>query len=80
MHPHTTANVTALFLLRIYATPIPDIVEEIKHASESALLYGPFGFSKEYIDDYVARWVEIQKKYKPDMLSLDTNDPVVQGF
>lgn len=53
------------------ATPLPDIVEEINRVPEAASLYGPFGFSEEYVDDYVARWKEIQEKYRPDMLWMD---------
>ncbi len=55
----------------VHATPLPDIVEEIKRVPEAASLYGPFGFSKEFVDDYVARWKEIQEKYHPDMLWMD---------
>jgi alpha-L-fucosidase len=53
------------------AVPLPDIVEEIKRVPEAASLYGPFGFSEAYVDDYVARWKEIQEKYQPDMLWMD---------
>ena len=53
------------------AKPLPDISEEIKRAPEAASLYGPFGFSEAYVDDYVARWKEIQEKYQPDMLWMD---------
>uniref|UniRef100_UPI0040470712 alpha-L-fucosidase n=1 Tax=Mariniflexile sp. TaxID=1979402 RepID=UPI0040470712 len=55
----------------VNATPLPDIAEEIKRVPEAASLYGPFGFSEEYVDDYVARWKEIQDKYQPDMLWMD---------
>ena len=55
----------------VNATPLPDIAEEIRRVPEAASLYGPFGFSKEYVDDYVARWKEIQDKYQPDMLWMD---------
>uniref|UniRef100_UPI00356744B5 alpha-L-fucosidase n=1 Tax=Pontiella sp. TaxID=2837462 RepID=UPI00356744B5 len=34
-------------------------------------LYGPFGTTKEFVDSYVARWKEIQEKYRPDMLWMD---------
>ena len=53
------------------AKPLPMIVEEIKRVPESASLYGPFGTTKEFVDDYVARWKEIQAKYQPDMLWMD---------
>ena len=52
-------------------TPQPLILEEIKRNPEAASLYGPFGTNKEFVDSYVARWKEIQKKYKPDMLWMD---------
>ena len=36
------------------------------------MLYGPvFSYNKAYVDDYVARWQEIQEKYHPDMLWMD---------
>ncbi|MDO5968760.1 alpha-L-fucosidase [Flavivirga aquimarina] len=53
------------------AQPIPDIAKEIENMPEAASLYGPFGFSEEYVDDYVARWKEIEEKYQPDMLWVD---------
>ncbi|MFC7338724.1 alpha-L-fucosidase [Haloferula chungangensis] len=53
------------------AVPQDDIVEEIKRVPEAASLYGPFGTSKEFVDDYVARWKEIQTKYQPDFLWMD---------
>ena len=49
----------------------PHILEEIKRVPEAASLYGPFGFSKESVDEYVARWKEIQRKYQPDFLWID---------
>lgn len=49
----------------------PDILEEIKRVPQAESLYGPFGFSKEAVDEYVARWKEIQDKYQPDMLWVD---------
>lgn len=55
----------------VHATPREDILEEIERVPEAADLYGPFGFTKEFVDDYVARWKEIQEKYHPDMLWLD---------
>jgi len=51
--------------------PRPDIAEEIKRVPDAALLYGPFKYDKAFVDDYVARWQEIQAKYKPDMLWVD---------
>ena len=56
----------------VHSEPIDDIAEEIKRDPEAAMLYGPdFSYSKNYVDDYVARWKEIQKKYNPDMLWMD---------
>jgi alpha-L-fucosidase len=65
---------SSFFAEKLYvvdATPKADIVEEIKRVPEAASLYGPFGFSTEFVDDYVARWKEIQNKYQPDMMWLD---------
>ena len=64
----------SFFAKKLYvvdAEPLPMIVEEIKRDPEAAFLYGPFGTSKEVVDEYVARWKEIQTKYKPDMLWMD---------
>jgi alpha-L-fucosidase len=56
----------------VHSEPHLDIAEEIKRVPEAALLYGPdFSYSKAFVDDYVARWKEIQEKYQPDMLWLD---------
>lgn len=56
----------------VHSEPLPDIAEEIKRVPEAAMLYGPeFSYSKAYVDDYVARWQEIQEKYQPDMLWMD---------
>lgn len=56
----------------VHAEPRPDIAEEIRRVPEAAMLYGPeFSYSKAYVDDYVARWKEIQEKYQPDMLWVD---------
>ena len=56
---------------RVNVNPHADILEEIKQNPEAASLYGPFGFSNEAVDQYVARWKEIQEKYQPDMLWVD---------
>lgn len=53
------------------AEPQDDIAEEIRRVPEAASLYGPFGLTKEFVDDYVARWKEIQTKYQPDFLWID---------
>ena len=56
----------------VHSEPMPDIAEEIKRVPEAAMLYGPdFSYNKAYVDDYVARWKEIQEKYQPDMMWLD---------
>lgn len=55
----------------VYGEPQTAIAEEIRRVPESASLYGPFEYSKEFVDDYVARWKEIQTKYKPDFLWID---------
>jgi alpha-L-fucosidase len=55
----------------VHSEPLPDIAEEIKRVPEAAKLYGPFSYNKAYVDDYVARWQEIQEKYHPDMLWMD---------
>lgn len=66
---HTSFFTTKQYL--VDAKPHADILEEIKRVPESASLYGPFGFSREAIDEYVARWKEIQDKYHPDMMWFD---------
>jgi alpha-L-fucosidase len=56
----------------VHSEPRPDIAEEIKRVPEAAMLYGPeFSYSKAFVDDYVARWREIQTKYQPDFLWVD---------
>lgn len=56
----------------VHSIPRPDIAEEIKRVPEAAMLYGPeFSYNKAFVDDYVARWKEIQQKYQPDMLWMD---------
>ena len=65
---------TSFFTTKQYvvdAKPHADILEEIKRNPEAASLYGPFGFGKEAVDEYVARWKEIQDKYQPDFLWID---------
>lgn len=58
-------------LYTVKAEPQDAIAEEIRRVPEAASLYGPFGLTKEFVDDYVARWKEIQTKYKPDFLWMD---------
>ena len=55
----------------VHSEPRKDIIEEIKRVPKAASLYGPFTYTKEFVDDYVARWKEIQEKYKPDFLWID---------
>ncbi|TWT36611.1 Alpha-L-fucosidase [Posidoniimonas corsicana] len=55
----------------VSAEPWPDIIEEIRRVPAAGSLYGPFGFSKAFVDDYVARWKEIQAKYQPDFMWID---------
>ncbi|MCP4611046.1 MAG: alpha-L-fucosidase [Planctomycetes bacterium] len=65
---------TGFFALEKYAIkspPHPDIIEEIARMSEAAELYGPFEYSDAFIKDYVARWKEIEKKYRPDFMWID---------
>lgn len=67
---HTGFFAKELYL--VHGEPLPDIQREIDAVPESALLYGPhFSYSKAFVDDYVARWKEIQQKYQPDMLWFD---------
>ena len=55
----------------VHSQPRPDIAEEIRRVPEAASLYGPFNYDKAFVDDYVARWKEIQTKYQPDFLWMD---------
>jgi alpha-L-fucosidase len=55
----------------VHSEPRPDIAEEIRRVPEAASLYGPFSYDKAFVDDYVARWKEIQTKYQPDFLWVD---------
>jgi len=51
--------------------PYTDIAKEIELVPEAASLYGPFVLDKAFVDDYVARWKEIQTKYQPDFMWID---------
>ena len=65
---------TGFFALEKYAIkspPHPDIIEEIARMPKAAELYGPFEYSDAFIEDYVARWKEIEKKYRPDFMWID---------
>lgn len=55
----------------VHSEPRPDIAEEMRRVPESASLYGPFSYNREFVDDYVARWKEIERKYHPDFLWID---------
>ena len=55
----------------VHSEPRPDIAEEIRRVPAAAFLYGPFTYSRAFVDDYVARWKEIEKKYQPDFLWID---------
>jgi alpha-L-fucosidase len=65
---------TGFFAMQKYVVrsePRPDIAEEIRRTPEAASLYGPFSYDKPFVDDYVARWKEIQKRYHPDFMWID---------
>ncbi len=75
----------------IKSKPWPAIVEEIKQMPEAAELYGPFQYDDAFIADYIARWKEIQEKYRPDFMWIDdipifywnqkgANDPQIERF
>lgn len=66
---HTSFFTTKKYVVDAKARP--DILEELKRDPKAELLYGPFGFSNKAVDEYVARWKEIQEKYHPDMLWVD---------
>lgn len=54
---------------------LPYIAREIEQMPSAAGLYGPFELSDAFIRDYVARWKEIQRKYKPDLpFTISLND------
>ena len=61
----------ALDKYAVHSQPHPDIAEEIARVPAAAALYGPFNMDKAFVDDYVARWKEIQAKYQPDFLWID---------
>ncbi len=54
-----------------YSEPLPDIAKEIEIQPNAVGLYGPFDYDDAFIEDYVARWQEIQKKYQPDFMWID---------
>ena len=74
-HRRTIVSGTRAFFAKtkyaVHSEPRPDIAEEIRRTPEAASLYGPFSYDKAFVDDYVARWKEIQDKYQPDFLWVD---------
>jgi alpha-L-fucosidase len=66
-HPGFFAN----DLYAIESEPRADIAEEIRRMPSAEGLYGPFSYTDEFIADYVARWREIQNKYRPDFMWID---------
>lgn len=68
---HNSYFSTSCKLFKADSEPWPDIAKEIEIMPEAALLYGPFDLDKAFVDDYVARWKEIEKKYQPDFLWID---------
>lgn len=61
----------ATTIYAVQTTPFADIAAEIEKVPEAEKLYGPFEYSDAFIADYVARWKEIQVKYRPDFMWLD---------
>lgn len=55
----------------IFSEPQDDIAEEIKRVPEAVGLYGPFDYDDAFIADYVARWKELETKYRPDFMWID---------
>lgn len=55
----------------VESTPRGDVAEEIRREPAAAELYGPFSYTDEFIEDYVARWKELQTKYRPDFMWID---------
>lgn len=51
--------------------PLPAIVQEIEDMPEAASLYGPFELDEAFMEDFLARWEEIEDKYQPDFFWLD---------
>ena len=68
--------------------PFAAVAAEIEEMPEAAGLYGPFRLDQAFIDDYQARWLEIQNNYRPDMMWIDDipvfytspNTPEVNAF
>jgi alpha-L-fucosidase len=47
------------------------VAPEIANYPERLSLYGPFSLNQSFMDDYVARWKELEEKYQPDFMWLD---------
>jgi alpha-L-fucosidase len=68
--------------------PYDQVAEEIRRMPEAATLYGPFEYNDAFVADYVARWKEAERKYRPDFMWLDDipilriapDDPQVMKF
>ena len=58
-------------LYKVKSPPHSDIAEEIRRCPQAEELYGPFEYSDAFIDDYMARWKELQRKYRPDFMWID---------
>ncbi|MCO6048165.1 alpha-L-fucosidase [Aeoliella sp. ICT_H6.2] len=70
-HPSFFAENGKLRYSKVYSEPLPDIAQEIELHPEAEALYGPFSYDDAFLEDYVARWQEIQQKYQPDFMWLD---------
>ena len=66
---HTSYFAQEMYVVKSQA--LPDIAREIELMPSAADLYGPFELSDAFIQDYVARWKEIERKYKPDFMWID---------
>jgi len=87
-HRERHSGFFAVDKVAVRSEPRPDIAEEIRRMPEAEGLYGPFSYTDEFIADYVARWQEIQRKYRPDFMWIDdipifyhaAGDPQVDKF
>ena len=55
----------------ITSQPWPDVAEEVNRVPGASGLYGPYTYDQAFVDDYVARWKELEQKYQPDFMWLD---------
>ena len=51
--------------------PRPALAAELEAHPEAIGLYGPFGLSEAFMQDYKARFLEIVDKYQPDFMWID---------